>query len=260
MRRNRSSHDFVHEIPGQTTTSHFLLTSASGLADAAPMATRKKARASTPSFDAQDERTKEAPSDPEETPDASADDDEAPEVGESLRRLRNERGLSLEKLAQMAGVSRAMLGQIELGQSTPTIKTLWKISRALDVPFSALLSGNEAPGTIVLRAAQTRRLTNEQGTFLSRALFPLGGPRRVEFYELRLAAGAEEHAVPHSPGTTEMLAINRGHLEVGVHGEVYRIAEGDVLVFEADVPHVYRNPGDIETLAYLVMTYQRGGD
>lgn len=228
------------------------------------MATRKKARASAPSLDAHDGRahdmTLEATPDPEETTKARPDDDEAPEVGESLRQLRNERGLSLEKLAQIAGVSRAMLGQIELGQSTPTIKTLWKISRALDVPFSALLSGKESPGTMVLRAAQTRRLTNEQGTFVSRALFPLGGPRRVEFYELRLAAGAEEHAVAHSFGTTEMLAVNRGLLEVSAHGEVYRIAEGDVLTFEADVPHVYRNPGSVEALAYLVMTYRPGSD
>lgn len=228
------------------------------------MATRKKARPSTSSIEKDDGRTSEVPPEatlaPEETTDAGGADDEAPEVGESLRRLRTERALSLEKLAQMAGVSRAMLGQIELGQSTPTIKTLWKISRALDVPFSALLSSKESSGTIVLRAAQTRRLTNEQGTFLSRALFPLGGPKRVEFYEIRLAAGAEEHAVPHSPGTTETLAINRGQLEVHVRGEVHRLSEGDVLVFEADVPHIYRNHGDIESLAYLVMTYQRIGD
>jgi len=190
-------------------------------------------------------------------PEEGDDEDAAPEVGESLRRLRNDRGLSLEKLAQIAGVSRAMLGQIELGQSTPTIKTLWKISRALDVPFSALLSGKDSQGTLVLRAAQTRRLTNEKGTFVSRALFPLGGPRRVEFYELKLAANAEEHAVPHSPGTTEMLAVNRGQLEIGIRGESFKLSEGDVISFEADTPHVYRNPTHAETLAYLVMTYNQ---
>lgn len=184
------------------------------------------------------------------------DDADAPVVGESLRRLRTERGWSLEKLAQNAGVSRAMLGQIELGQSTPTIKTLWKISRALDVPFSALLSGKQSQGTMLLRAAQTKRLTNEQGTFVSRALFPLGGPRRVEFYELRLAPGAEEHAVAHSLGTVETLAINRGQMEVRVRGQTHALLEGDVLVFEADAPHVYRNLAASESIGYLVMTYE----
>jgi transcriptional regulator with XRE-family HTH domain len=236
----------------------------SRLVDAGPMATRQKgrARAAQAPSPAEAAPAETAPVDDstmqEETEAVVDDDASAPEVGESLRRLRNERGLSLEKLAQIAGVSRAMLGQIELGQSTPTITTLWKISRALDVPFSALLSGKQAHGTMLLRASQTRRLTNEKGTFISRALFPLGGPRRVEFYELRLAAGAEENAVAHSPGTVETLAINRGQMEVRVRGQTYSLGEGDVLVFEADEPHVYRNMADSETLAYLVMTYEHG--
>src|SRR5262245_47190505 len=66
--------------------------------------------------------------------------DLAPVVGANLRRLRVQRGLSLEKLAQSSGVSRAMLGQIELGRSAPTINVLWKIARALDVTFSALIT------------------------------------------------------------------------------------------------------------------------
>lgn len=226
------------------------------MADAAAMTTRKKSPTRTER--APSRASAEALTTEEETAAMVDDDASAPEVGESLRQLRSDRGLSLEKLAQIAGVSRAMLGQIELGQSTPTIKTLWKISRALDVPFSALLSGKQTHGTTLLRASQTRRLTNEKGTLVSRALFPLGGPRRVEFYELRLAPRAEEHAVAHSPGTVETLAINRGHMEVRVRGQTHTLGEGDVLVFEADEPHVYRNLADSEAIGYLVMTYEHG--
>ena len=71
-------------------------------------------------------------------PPAEEATDLAPVVGANLRRLRTKRGLSLERLSQLSGVSRAMLGQIELGQSAPTINVLWKISRALEVTFSAL--------------------------------------------------------------------------------------------------------------------------
>jgi transcriptional regulator with XRE-family HTH domain len=231
----------------------------SRIVDAQAMATRQKSKARADQAPSPLDAVSVEDSEAAEEADTGVDDDaSAPEVGESLRRLRNDRGLSLEKLAQIAGVSRAMLGQIELGQSTPTIKTLWKISRALDVPFSALLSGKQTQGTMLLRAAQTRRLTNEKGTFVSRALFPLGGPRRAEFYELRLAPRAEENAVAHSPGTVETLAINRGHLEVQVQGKTYSLGEGDVLVFEADEPHIYRNTSDSEALAYLVMTYEPG--
>lgn len=188
----------------------------------------------------------------------AADDvlpDDMPEIGANLRRLRSEQGLSLDKLAHLAGVSRAMLGQIELGQSTPTIKTLWKISRALELPFSALISGSSSGGTTLLTASQTRRLTNQAGTFVSRALFPLGGPRRVEFYELHLAPHAEERAVAHPPGTVEHLALSKGKATIEVRGEHYSLSAGDVLTFEADVPHAYLNTSDHEALMYLVMTY-----
>ena len=77
--------------------------------------------------------------------------DLAPIVGANLRQLRIRRGLSLEKLAQRSGVSRAMLGQIELGQSAPTINVLWKIARALDVTFATLIQTREAGGTTVLK-------------------------------------------------------------------------------------------------------------
>src|SRR5437660_9886441 len=116
--------------------------------------------------------------------------DLTPVVGENLRRLRAQRGLSLEKLAQQSGVSRAMLGQIELGQSAPTINVLWKIARALEVTFSALISSRTQTGALVLRTQDSKLLTSKDRTFTSRALFPFDEPRRVEFYELRLTAGS----------------------------------------------------------------------
>jgi DNA-binding XRE family transcriptional regulator len=61
--------------------------------------------------------------------------DLTPVIGRNLRRLRRRRGLSLERLAKASGVSRAMLGQIELERSTPTINVVWKIATALDVPL-----------------------------------------------------------------------------------------------------------------------------
>jgi transcriptional regulator with XRE-family HTH domain len=181
--------------------------------------------------------------------------DLAPIVGTNVRRLRTRRGLSLERLAQISGVSRAMLGQIELGQSAPTINVLWKIARALEVTFSALISSRTHSGALVLRSSESKLLTSKDGAFSSRALFPFDGPRRVEFYELRLAAGTVEDADGHPPGTTENLVVNAGTIEVEVAGDTHRLDAGDSILFEADTPHAYRNPGDVETVMYLVMTY-----
>jgi transcriptional regulator with XRE-family HTH domain len=192
---------------------------------------------------------------PEVAPVTAATTDLAPVVGANLRRLRVKRGLSLEKLSKLSGVSRAMLGQIELGQSAPTINVLWKISTALGVPFSGLIGHRQEGGVLVLRSDQAKVLTNHDGTYSSRALFPFDEPRRVEFYELRLSPHGEEHADPHAPGTTENLVVARGAIEVEIEGTRQRLSQGDAIVFEADTPHVYRNPAGDEALMYLVMTY-----
>jgi transcriptional regulator with XRE-family HTH domain len=194
-----------------------------------------------------------APSTPPAPPAESTD--LAPIVGANLRRLRTRRGLSLEKLAQQSGVSRAMLGQIELGQSAPTINVLWKIARALEVTFSALISSRVQAGALVLRAAEAKTLTSKDKSFSSRALFPFDKPRRVEFYELRLSVGSSEQAEPHAPGTTENLVITAGHVEIDAAGDTHHLAAGDSILFEADVPHTYRNAGRSEAVMYLVMTY-----
>ncbi|HVE83423.1 MAG TPA: XRE family transcriptional regulator [Myxococcales bacterium] len=181
--------------------------------------------------------------------------DLAPVVGRNLRKLRSRRGLSLEALSKVSGVSRAMLGQIELAQSAPTVNVVWKIARALEVPLSALMTASPSGGTRVMAAAQAKRLMSHDGKFVSRALFPFDQPRRAEFYELRLAPRAVEKADPHAAGTVENLIVTQGTLELEANGERHRLGPGDAILFEADGPHVYANPGAVETVMYLVMTY-----
>ena len=181
--------------------------------------------------------------------------DLAPVVGGNLRRLRTRRGLSLERLAQISGVSRAMLGQIELGQSAPTINVLWKIARALEVTFSALISQRTQSGALVLRSQESKLLTSKDRSFTSRALFPFDEPRRVEFYELHLSGGSIENADAHPPGTAENLVVTAGAVEIDVGGDTHKLETGDSILFEADTPHAYRNAGKVEAVMYLVMTY-----
>ena len=183
------------------------------------------------------------------------DSDLTPVVGPNLRRLRVKRGLSLERLARASGVSRAMLGQVELGHSIPTINLLWKISRGLEVPFSALVTAATARAAAVLRAKGAKLLTSADGSFTSRALAPFNGPRSIEFYELRLAAKGLERAEAHAAGTTENLVVARGAVTISVSKSRHELKLGDSITFDADVPHAYENPADEEAVMYLVMTY-----
>jgi transcriptional regulator with XRE-family HTH domain len=177
-------------------------------------------------------------------------------VGRNLRRIRTRQGFSLERLARVSGVSRAMLGQIETGKSTPTIALLWKVATALGVPFATLISSQGETGTVVLRKSHEKLLSSSCGRFTSRALFPFDGERNVEFYELRIAASHLEEAEAHASGTRENLIVNRGSVEITVGTErPVLLGEGDAIVFDADVAHSYRNVETTEAVLYLVMTY-----
>jgi len=158
-------------------------------------------------------------------------------------------------MSDRTGVSLGYLSQIELGRSVPTISLLWKIARALGVPFSALTNGGGTSGTVLIPAEKAKILTSANGAFTSRALFPFNSQRRVEFYKLTLAPNAVEIADPHAPGTIENIFVANCQIEINVGGVSYSLKAEDSILFEADVPHSYRNLSTKMAVLYLVMTY-----
>ncbi|WP_437880618.1 helix-turn-helix domain-containing protein [Pseudomonas sp. LRF_L74] len=186
---------------------------------------------------------------------APNDDQIGHRVASNLLRLRSKRNLSLDGLARLCGVSRAMLAQIESGRSIPSIKVLCKIAQGLKVSVGAFLDDRAFEGVSLLPARQSKRLVNGDGTVSSRALFPFDVSRQVEFYELRLDGLAVEHSAGHAPGTQENLVVAQGVLEIVVNEERFLLGTGDSILFYADQPHTYRNPADSDAVAYLVTTY-----
>lgn len=178
-------------------------------------------------------------------------------VGDNLKALRTARNLSLDLLARLTGLSRSLLGQIELGKVSPSVAVVWKLARAFDVPFSVMLATAQPTAISVLRTKGAKRIVGNDGKFSSRALFPLGSEPDAELYELTLAPYSREDAHPHQPGTRENLVVAAGRLELTVGAEHFTLTKGDAIVFGADVPHSYENPDRDECWIYLVMTYGR---
>jgi rhodanese-related sulfurtransferase/transcriptional regulator with XRE-family HTH domain len=176
-------------------------------------------------------------------------------VGKNVKALRDARGLSLDVLARLSDLSRNLLGQIELGKTTPSVGVVWKLARAFDVPFSELLVSSVEVTTTVLRGADASRLETPDGRFASRALFPLGRRPDAEFYQLYLGPHSREDAHPHQLGTRENLVVASGSLELVVNDRRFELTTGDAILFNADVPHAYVNPGKEPCIMYLVMTY-----
>ncbi len=178
-------------------------------------------------------------------------------VGQNLKELRTQRGLTLDQVARLTGLSRSVLGQIELGKAPSSVGVVWRIAQAFGVHFSALLATQERATNTVLRAADAKRLIGPDGRFSSRALYPFSEKPQAEFYELYLGPHSREDAQPHAPGTRENLIVTSGRLELTCGDEKWELAKGDAIVFTADKPHSYINPSKDECWMYLVMTYAR---
>jgi len=178
-------------------------------------------------------------------------------VADSLRRLRKERGFSLDQLSAASGVSRAALSQIEGSRTNPTLSLLWKVAVGLGVPFQALLGGELTGKTQVLRVGDAPPLRSTDGRMESRLLSPAGATQGLDVYELRFLPKAVHRSEPHAQGTTEIVIVLTGALRVSVGDETHDLAPGDSMFFEADLPHSYESRSSHDTRCIDVIAYGR---
>lgn len=181
--------------------------------------------------------------------------DLARRVADTLRRLRKERQLSLDQLAQASGVSRAALSQVESAKTNPTLAVLWKIAVGLGVPFQGLLGVEDVGKAHVLRAGDAQPLRSADGRMESRLLSPAGATPGVEVYELRFAPRGAMRAEAHSPGTSETVVLLTGALRVTVGDEAHDLLPGDTIFFRADLTHGYENRSAREARCLDIISY-----
>lgn len=178
-------------------------------------------------------------------------------VATNLARLRRNAGLAVEALAEASGLPREQLLAFEAGRATPSLRALWALADAFEVPFGVLLSGAACATASfhVLRAARSPVVGSGDGGFRTRALSGAGDPREPDVYEVTLAPGWVEAAAAHSADTFEHIVVVRGTLAVEAGGWNATLEPGDSVFFAADRAHTYRNPGTTETLLHLTMVY-----
>jgi len=155
-----------------------------------------------------------------------------------LKQARQEQGLSLEAVAKLSGVSRSMVSQIERGESSPTIATLWNLTRALQVDFAGLLEEAEVKDRIdVLRVSDVPAINNMGQRCQIRILSPPEDAGGHEVYDIRFDTGGELNSQPHSRGAREQLTILDGAVRVISGGAEDTLRQGDTARYAADVPH-----------------------
>jgi len=157
-----------------------------------------------------------------------------------LKEERSAKGLSLDALAKLSGVSRSMLSQIERGESSPTVASLWNLTRALNVDFSALLDEEAEPLRPIreiVHADQVPVIRNRASGCVVRILSASEEVGGHEVYDIRFDKGAALESSAHNRGCIEHLTVLEGALRVVSDGEEATVLTGDTVRYAADVEH-----------------------
>ncbi|GAB3346515.1 MULTISPECIES: helix-turn-helix domain-containing protein [Chromohalobacter] len=166
-----------------------------------------------------------------------------PHIAATLKTLRAAQGWSLDRASRATGVSKAMLGQIERGESSPTVATLWKISGGFRVSFSLFFEQASVEGGPPGNAATTILEDAAAGMTVT-PLFAFDPDLCFEMFLIELAPGACSESSPHERGVVEHVVVLEGVLDLGLDGTWDALGIGEARRFAADREHGYRNLGD----------------
>lgn len=173
-------------------------------------------------------------------------------IARNLKRLREDRKLSLDNVAKLSGVSKSMLFQIERGEVNPTVSTVWKISNGLKISFTELMCRPEADIELVDKS-EIQPLIEDDGKFRNFPVFPFDSTRRFEMYSLEIDGGGYLHAEAHPQGTQEFITVFSGEVTININSQCFAVTKGNSIRFKADSPHDYKNTGSrICTLSMVI--------
>jgi transcriptional regulator with XRE-family HTH domain len=181
---------------------------------------------------------------------------EAPSVGKNLKATRNKRGLSLDKVAVITGVSKAMLGQIERGESSPSVNILWKIATGLKVSFSSLLANKDGDKeTLLIPYTEITPILEDNGLMKIYPQFFFDSMRGFEMFTLELEPGCNHTSEPHDVGVEEYISVIEGKVEIVVGEDIYILNKGDAIRYLANKTHIYRNRSNARTCLHHLIYY-----
>jgi transcriptional regulator with XRE-family HTH domain len=182
-----------------------------------------------------------------------------PEIGHNIKTIRKEQQMTLDVLAEKSGVSKAMLSQIESQKVNPTVATVWKIARGLDVELDGLLKGESAPAR-KFEVTESDRITvldtAENGPHIQ-VLSPIEMAEDLEIYVLTFDPGSTLDSNAHAAGTEEYLTVLEGEIRVSVADKEAILKTGDFILYNCDVRHIIQNLGDERARVHMVVRFTK---
>ncbi|KTD37363.1 DNA-binding transcriptional regulator [Legionella moravica] len=177
-------------------------------------------------------------------------------IATTLKDLRQKKGWSLDKAAAATGVSKAMLGQIEREESSPTIATLWKIATGFETSFSSFIEEIDLTSSeLKYRTGQVQTIHPDDKKIRVLPLFPFEPQLSFELFVIELLPGCEHLSPPHKQGVIEHVAVIQGTVEVLIDGVWQKLSNGDGIRFNANQLHGYRNLTSETALFHDIIHY-----
>lgn len=174
-------------------------------------------------------------------------------IGHKLKDIRSKRDLTLDDVAGLTGVSKAMLGQIERGKSNPTVSTLWKIACGLKVSFSTFVDESKED-LQVINQENVYPIVNDDKISIY-PIFPFDASKGFEILTVELKPGFHHKSEAHSEGMEEYVIVTDGEIEIEIDKEVFNLKKGYSIRFKANKCHMYRNIGTSTAIFQNIVVY-----
>jgi transcriptional regulator with XRE-family HTH domain len=173
-------------------------------------------------------------------------------IGRRLRELRIEKGISIRALAERSGLNVNTLSFIENGKTSPSVSTLQQVATALDLPMTAFFEVKSNPQVIVYQQTGDRQpVAFTHGTLADLGVgFSRSG---LEAFIVTLEPHASSGAAPIVHTGLEFVFCLEGRVGYQVDGQAFTLDPGDSLIFEAHLPHQWRNAGEVPSRSLLVL-------
>lgn len=178
-------------------------------------------------------------------------------VGLNIHRIRKSQKLSIDRAAELAGISKSMLGQIERGVVNPTISVLHKLAQGLHVPLEKLIEYTEEPGVTLYRSVDTVGKRLFGGKVIRHQLFPYDVDSGAESCQLDIFISGAYESSDHIPGSRVYLTVLSGMVEVQVGEEKWNLDNRDCLMFPGGLPRKYTNKGNTTVRLIERIMYQK---
>ena len=172
-------------------------------------------------------------------------------VSENIKRIRQEKNLSLGDLAKLSDVSKSMLAQIERGEGNPTLSTLWKIANGMQVSFNTLISQPKLPYKVT-KLAEIEPILDMNGELKNYSLFS-DIENNFSVYQIEVGKEISWISEAHLCGTAEFVIVIQGTLEIKLEEKTFILKKGENLWFKADVPHSYCNLDEGTTIFHNIL-------